>query len=157
MESRDEKIPKKSHFCWMWKNQKFDLSFPSTSVYFSGLAGGLSLRARIPHLEGIWLVERFCRIVIPSPGRFAEVVANIVFGPGWCSMQNFSKSVSSFCPTVFFPYFSRMWLSIGGVKSPNKCVTPELSVDKLWCHGVTWQKKSKKMHFCWMWKIENFA
>ena len=29
-----------------------------------------------------------------------------------------------------------MWLSIRGVISPNKCVTPELGKAKLWCHGA---------------------
>ena len=28
-----------------------------------------------------------------------------------------------------------MWLSIRGVISPNKCVTPELGGNKLRCHG----------------------
>ena len=38
---------------------------------------------------------------------------------------------------LYFSYcFFRMWLSIRGVISPNKCVTPELGKAKLWCHGA---------------------
>ena len=44
--------------------------------------------------------------------------------------------MNSFGPTVFLSLFFRMWLSIRGVISPNKCVTPELGKAKLWCHGA---------------------
>ena len=43
-----------------------------------------------------------------------------------CSRPNFSKSVNSFGPAVFFSLFSRMWLSFGGAKSQNEFAAPEL-------------------------------
>ena len=63
-------------------------------------------------------------------------MVKIVFVVSGCSTSNFSKSVSSFGPTVFLSLFFRMWRSIRGVISPNKCVTPELGKAKLWCHGA---------------------
>ena len=119
---------KTSTFLLDLKNRKFclDMPFPSTSVYFSGPAGGRLLRARVPHMAR----RMFCRRVIPWPGGLDEVVAKIVFVCGGCSSVSFSKSVDSFRPTVFCPCFSRMWLSIGGVNSQNKCVTPELGMGK---------------------------
>ena len=84
----------------------------------------------------MWLEERFCRRIIPSPGWLGEFVVKIVFTRPGYSTSNFSKSVNSFRPTVFFPLFFRMWLSIRCFKSSNKCVTPELSKAKLRFHGA---------------------
>ena len=47
------------------------------------------------------------------------------------STSKFSKSVNSFGPTVFFPKFSRIWLSFGGVKSENEFAAPDLAWTKL--------------------------
>ena len=122
------------------------LTFP---YIFPALAGAACCARASSYMEGICFVERFCRRVIPSPGWLAEVVAEIVLGFSGCSTSNFSKSVNLFCPTLcFFACFSCMWLSIGGVISPNKCVTPEFSMNKLRCHGVTWRTFfSKKIAF----------
>ena len=53
----------------------------------------------------------------------------------WWSSLNFSKSVNSFCSTVFFPCFFGMWLSIGGFIWLNNCATPEISITSF-CHCV---------------------
>ena len=58
-------------------------------------------------------------------------MANIVLGGSVCSRSDFSKSVNSFGPAVFFPLFSRMWLSIGGAKSQNEFAAPDLYSNKL--------------------------
>ena len=149
MESRGENFLKKLHFLLDEKNRQFclDLLFPCTSVYFSGPAGGRSLRARVPYMEGVWLVELFCRRLIPSPGWLAEVVTKIVLGFAGCSTSNYEKSVNSFCPTIFFTCFYHMWLLFGDVISPNKCVTPRIHITKRRCHGVTWRKFGEKHAF----------
>ena len=54
-------------------------------------------------------------------------MASIVLVRSACSRQNFSKSENSFGPAVFFPLFSRMWLSFGGAKSQNEFVVSELA------------------------------
>ena len=50
--SRHGFVFEKSAFLLDLKNRKFclDISFPSTSIYFLGPAGGRSLRARVPHV-----------------------------------------------------------------------------------------------------------
>ena len=58
-------------------------------------------------------------------------MANIVFGESGCSSPNCSNAVNSFCPTVFFPLFSRTWLSFGGAKSQNEFVAPDIVEAKL--------------------------
>ena len=69
---------------------------------FSSLTRISLLAALALHII-MWLEERFCRRVIPSPGWLGEFVAKIVFVFSGCSTSNFSKSVNSFGPTVFFP------------------------------------------------------
>lgn len=76
-------------------------------------------------------------------GVIRPVRAEHRFSLSGCSTSNFSKSVNSFGPTVFFTLFSCMWLSIVGIKSQNKSVTPELGTNKLWFNGAGTFRKSK--------------
>ena len=52
-----------------------DISFPNTSVYVSGAAGGRSLRVRVLLLEGIWLVEWLHRRLIASHVAIQQTTA----------------------------------------------------------------------------------
>ena len=110
MESRHEFFEKIA-FLVNVENLKFclDLLFPSSSVYFFGPAGGRSLRARVPHMEGVWFIEGFCRRVIPPRAWLADVVAKIVL---------FAGSVHGrICQNQWIhlvqPYFSHSFLACG--------------------------------------------
>ena len=70
---------------------------------------------------------------------------SIDFKDGGCSRPDFSKSVNSFGPTVFFYKFSRLRLRFGVVKSQNEFETKELIWNKGWCHG-TGIFKNRKFH-----------
>ena len=63
----------KSAFSLELKNRTFclDISFPSTSINFSGPAGGRSLCARVRPLVGTWFVEWLHRRVIASAGAIS--------------------------------------------------------------------------------------
>ena len=49
---------------------------------------------------------------------------------GGCSRPDFSKSVNSFGPTVFFYNFFRLFLSIRGAKSRNEFETKAVTLNQ---------------------------
>ncbi len=65
------------------------------------------------------------------------------FKCGGCSRPNFSKSVNSFVPTVFFHKFSRLFLSIRAVKSQNEFETKAVTLNHGGCHVTRKFRKSK--------------
>ena len=79
-------------------------------------------------------------------------MANIVLIFSVCSRVNCSKSVNSFRPAVFFPLFSRMWLSIGGAKSQNELAAPDLYSNKL--HVVVTENFGKSK---FSWEVEDLG
>ena len=79
-------------------------------------------------------VRGVSRRVMPVPGCSAEIDMRIDFRCGGCSRPNFSKSVYSFAPTVFFYKFSRLFLSVRVVKSQNEFETKALASSQVWCH-----------------------
>ena len=83
--------------------------------------------------------------VHPAVTRLTVYRRLYVSGDSERQVPNFSKSVISFGPTMYLSLFFRMWLSIRGVISPNKCVTPELGTNKLRCHG-TENFENRKFH-----------
>ena len=98
-------------------------SFPITSVYFSGPAGGCSLRARVTYMiRKAFLPSR----VIPSPGHLGKFVAKIVLNTWASETAKWSKSVNSFGPTVFFPRVIRSSLSIRVAESKNEFAAVEI-------------------------------
>ena len=88
-------------------------------------------------------VRGVSRNVKPSPGRLRQFAPKLVLGFSGCSISNFSKSVYSVGPVLFFPLFSCMCLSVGGVILPNKGVTPERGINNPWCHGIRKFRKLK--------------
>ena len=110
------------------ENRKFHEILKLWTGFRPKLAQGSSL-ARFQCLAALrfhitaWLVERFCPRVIPVLGCLAECVACMDFLPWTRSTSNCSKSVNSFGPAVFFPYSSRIRLSIGKAKPENEFET----------------------------------
>ena len=144
---------KNPHFCWSSKSN-FLLRHIVSSHFriFSGLAWG-PLAARSRRIT--WLVERFCRKVIPSPGWFAQFVANMGFLFFVCSSSKFWKSVHLFwCRGIFRQFFRFI------------AVEPWCQIEKWICSdGESMdqggrscdENLSKNPHFCWSSKIDFFA
>ena len=110
----------------------------------------------LPDLRFIQVTRRAvsCR-VIPNTGCLAEVGSEIVLIRGGCSSLNFSKSVNSFGPTLFFYKFSRSMLSIRAAKSPNEFETKALTWTKGWGHGTENRNSDRKIDILLELKMHN--
>ena len=80
-----------------------------------------------------------CR-VIPNTGFSSQAGSKIVFVTLGPETLKFSKSVNSFCTSLFFYRFLGSRLSIGGVKSQNEFVTKALTCNKHRFHGIETSK-----------------
>ena len=113
-------------FAWTknFENAKFcvDCLSPSTSVYFSGLAGGRSLRARVPYVTR--------RAVLPKSNTAPGVICAVRGQSGFSSRRVFTAEFLEICKFIlmseyFSAVFFRLWLSIRVVKSKNEFVATE--------------------------------